>query len=94
MSTGGGDHTINRGSYRSSGDGQFPHVHGPGLRALFDMAAPHDARFIIAPGQSGRMTSPHFDDLAASWAAGNYIVLNEDLETLRRAGASKLSLTP
>lgn len=94
ISTGGGDHTINRGTYRSPGDGRFPHVHGSGLRALFDMAAPHDARFMIAPGQSGRMFSPHFDDLAAPWATGDYIVLNGDPETLRRAGASELRLTP
>ncbi len=94
VSTGGGNHTINRGTYRSMGDGRFPHVHGPGLRALFDMATPGDARYMIAPGQSGIMMSPHFSDLAQAWAAGDYIVLKGDQETLRRTVLSELTLTP
>ena len=94
VATGGGDHTINRGTYRSMGDGRFPHVHGPGLRALFDMAAPGDARYMIAPGQSGKMTSPHFSDLAAPWAAGSYIVLKGDPDTLRQTATAELTLVP
>lgn len=92
--TGGGNHTINRGTYTASDNGLFPHVHGPGLRALFDMAAPEDARYMIAPGQSGKMTSPHFSDLADSWAKGDYIVLKGDLENLRTTARSELTLTP
>ena len=94
VSTGGGDHTINRGTYRSLGDSRFPHVHGPGLRALFDMAAPEDARYMIAPGQSGKMNSPHFSDLAGPWAAGRYIVLKGDLEALRQTATAELTLVP
>ena len=94
VATGGGDHTINRGTYRFAGNGRFPHVHGPGLRALFDMAAPGDARYMIAPGQSGKMSSPHFADLAAPWAAGRYIVLKGDLATLRKTATAELTLVP
>lgn len=94
ISTGGGDHTVNRGTYRSMGEGRFPHVHGPGLRALFDMAKPEDARYMIAPGQSGKMNSPHFSDLAGPWAAGRYIVLKGDLEALRQTATAELTLVP
>lgn len=94
VTTGGGNHTINRGTYRSQTDGRFPHVHGPGLRALFDMAAPGEARYMIAPGQSGKMVSPHFSDLAEAWAKGDYIVLKGDLESLRTTARSELTLTP
>ena len=76
------------------GDGRFPHVHGPGLRALFDMAAPGDTRYMIAPGQSGIMMSPYFSDLAQAWAAGDYIVLKGDQEDLRTTALSELTLTP
>lgn len=94
VATGGGDHTINRGTYRASGDGRFPHVHGAGLRAIFDMADPSAARYMIAPGQSGILTSPHFSDLARPWAEGEYIVLKGDRDTLRSNASSELKLTP
>lgn len=94
IATNGGDHTINRGTYRSSGDGRYPHVHGAGLRAIFDMSDPGAARYMIAPGQSGKMTSPHFSDLARPWAEGKYIVLQGDEDTLRSTASSELILTP
>jgi penicillin amidase len=94
VSTGGGNHTINRGTYRSPGNGMFPHVHGAGLRAIFDMADPSAARFMIAPGQSGKMTSPHFADLAQPWADGEYITLQGNLNILRLNASAELILTP
>ena len=94
VSTGGGNHTINRGTYASPGNGLFPHVHGPGLRAIFDMANPGEARFMIAPGQSGHIASPHFGDLAPAWRDGRYIVLNGTRDEVRRAATSELKLTP
>lgn len=94
VSTGGGNHTINRGTYRSPGNGRFPHLHGPGLRAIFDMANPGEARFMVAPGQSGKMASPHFADMAQSWADGAYIVLQGDQNTLRSNATAELTLTP
>jgi penicillin G amidase len=94
ISTDGGNHTINRGTYHSPGQGRFPHMHGPGLRAIFDMANPGEAKFMIAPGQSGKMNSPHFTDLAQSWADGAYIVLKGDMPTLRTSATAELTLTP
>lgn len=94
VATGGGDHTINRGTYRTEGEGRFPHVHGAGLRAIFDMAEPGAARYMLAPGQSGKMTSPHFADLAQSWADGDYIVLQGDPSRLRPNASAELTLTP
>ncbi len=92
--TGGANHTINRGTYRTSGNGRFPHVHGPGLRAIFDMARPGEAMFMIAPGQSGRVASPNYSNLAERWAQGRYIVLKGDLGELRGNATSELTLTP
>ena len=94
VSTGGGNHTINRGSYRASGDGRFPHIHGPGLRAIFDMSRPGEAMFMVAPGQSGRVASPSYANLAAPWAQGRYIVLKGDPDTLRTSATGELTLTP
>ncbi len=94
VATGGGDFTINRGTYRPSDDARFPHVHGAGLRVIFDMADPDGARYMIAPGQSGHIGSLHYDDLAAQWRDGRYIVLNKSIEDLRRNATAELTLSP
>jgi len=94
VSSSGGNHTINRGTYAATRRGLFPHVHGPGLRAIFDMASPGEARFMIAPGQSGHIASPHYGDLAPAWQDGDYIVLNGTRDDVRRTATSELTLTP
>jgi penicillin amidase len=94
VETSGGDHTINRGTYSNAKDSRFPNVHGPGLRAIFDMAEPDNARFMTAPGQSGQIVSPHYGDLAEQWRDGHYIVLNGTRDELLRTATSELTLTP
>lgn len=94
VATGGGDFTINRGTYRTADEASFPHVHGAGLRVIFDMADPDAARYMIAPGQSGHIASPHYDDLAKAWRDGRYIVLNKTIEELQRNATSELTLSP
>jgi penicillin amidase len=64
--TGGDGETVNRGS---PGAG-FAHVQGPGLRAVFDLAAPAGAAAVIATGQSGHPLSRHWADQTPAWAAG------------------------
>jgi penicillin amidase len=93
VETDGGDHTVNRGTHRMRGV-RFDHVHGAGLRAIFDMAQPDAARYMIAPGQSGQFASPHHDDLMDAWRDGRYIDLATDLDTLRRARRPELRLVP
>ncbi len=92
--TSGGDHSINRGTHRNAGNAIYPHVHGPGLRAIFDMAQPEAARFMIAPGQSGQIASRHYGDLADQWRDGDYIVLNGTRAELQRSATSELNLLP
>jgi len=65
-STDGDNATLSRGTYRIE-DGRFPHVHGPTLRAVFDLAALDNSRFLIAPGQSGHPMSPHYGDQLKDW---------------------------
>ena len=62
--------------------------------AIFDMADPDGARYMIAPGQSGQMASPHYDDLARRWSDGASIVLNGGMEKLRKRAIAELTLEP
>lgn len=84
VATDGDDDTVNRGTIgfggRRSGSmfyrpPLYPSVHGPGLRAVMDLADLDNSLFMQATGQSGNALSTHYSDLAARWAAGRYLLL-------------------
>lgn len=67
--TGGDDYTVNRGTFAPSTAAiPFRHRHGPGYRAVYDLADLNRSLFGIAGGQSGHVLSPHFADLEPDWA--------------------------
>ncbi len=76
IATDGGDYTLSRGATRS-GDRErpFEHVHGAGLRAIYDLSDLQRSRFMIATGQSGNPLSGHYRDLLEEWRDGRYMVL-------------------
>ena len=73
----GGDHTVNRGMSlpEAEGDRLFEHIHGAGLRAVYDLADLDRSRFMIAPGQSGNPLSRNYRDLIEPWIAGKSFTL-------------------
>lgn len=75
VETGGDDFTVNRASPSRDPKHRFQQVHGPGLRAVLDLADLDASGFIIVPGQSGNPLSPHFDDLAEAWGDGEMLQL-------------------
>ena len=86
QSTGGGDHTLQRGRTSGTGDNPFTNVHAAGYRGVYDFADPGSSVFIVSTGQSGHFLSRHYDDLAQLWRRGEYIPMSLDPE-LARAGA-------
>lgn len=91
LETDGGHYTVNRGTPRLDGkDGVFGHVHGAGLRALYDLADLDAARFMTAFGQSGNPLSPHYGDLTRRWRDGEYLTLDGD----RAKATHRLQLQP
>ncbi|SEK28623.1 penicillin acylase family protein [Roseovarius nanhaiticus] len=94
QSTGGGDHTLQRGRTSGTGDAPFTNVHAAGYRGVYDFADPGSSVFIVSTGQSGHFLSRHYDDLAQLWRRGEYIPMSLDPE-LARAGAVGITvLTP
>ncbi len=81
IATDGGNHTINRGTYILNitglypGASDFPHVHGPTMRAIYDLASLDNSLFMITPGQSGNIFSSHHNDLVPAWRDGLYVTL-------------------
>ena len=73
----GGDTTVNRGGARfDSPDSLFEDVHGPGLRAIYDLADLDRSRFMIATGQSGNPLSPFYGNMAPRWRDGEYVTFS------------------
>ncbi|MFN8701438.1 MAG: penicillin acylase family protein [Rhodospirillales bacterium] len=94
LPTHGDYYTINRGGMRlSNAAAPYAHVHGAGLRAIYDLADLDSALFVIAPGQSGHPLSPHWRDLAPVWAAGQHVRLARNRAELP-PGTPSLALIP
>ncbi len=71
IATDGGGYTINRGSSRvSDRDRPYEHIHGAGLRAVYDLGDLENSRFVIATGQSGNPLSAHYGDQLGDWRDG------------------------
>ena len=93
--TDGGPYTVNRGVARlSDGDDMLNHIHGPGYRAIYDLANLADSRFIIGTGQSGHPLSRHYDDLTERWRDGAYIRLAWTADEVALSASGTLILEP
>ena len=76
IETDGGNDTVNRASMASGREGApFENIHGPGYRAVYDLADLDRSLFIQAVGQSGNPLSPHYADLMPLWRDGKYVRL-------------------
>ena len=92
VETDGGDHTLNKAgaSFRGAPDTLFEDIHGPGYRAVYDLADLDRSRFMIATGQSGNPFSPYYGNLATRWRDGKYVILDGK----RTAEQDRLRLIP
>lgn len=87
--TSGDGETVSRGGFRGTGPTPFAHVHGAGLRVVFDLADPEGVLAMIATGQSGNPLSDHWGDLLERWRDGDVLRLGRVAD--REAGLIRLS---
>lgn len=76
-----------------SSPGSGPSI-GPSFRAIFDLGEWDRSLAMNAPGQSGSPGSPHFGDLAAGWAAGQYFPLAFSDRAVQANAQNTLMLVP
>lgn len=89
----GGDDTINRGSSAIGRNIQpYAHIHGAGLRVVFDLADLERSRFMIATGQSGNPVSAHYSDLLGPWRDGASFTI--EMEPAKEQQREILRLVP
>ncbi len=74
----GGYDTLDRGASHFAARDPYADVHGPTLRMIVDLADIDGTRFMIAPGQSGNVVSPHYRDLMEPWRDHTYVRLDGD----------------
>ena len=79
IATDGGDFTVNRGSPSvqiSATDFSLYHVHGAGVRAVYDLSDLDASLFSLSLGQSGNPFSEFYHDQVEDWANGRYRQIN------------------
>ncbi len=91
----GGDESTVNVAHSSYSSGNFEVNWGPSMRAIYDFSDLNASMFMHGPGQSGHVLSPHYRDLAGSWAAGDFFEIRADwTEVSPPPGSSTLVLTP
>jgi len=91
----GDTYTVNVGRYRLSDDvAPFTNVHGPGLRAIYDLDDPDRSLYIHTTGQSGNPLSPFYRSFADLWATGQYIPMTTSRREIEAGALGRLVLTP
>jgi penicillin amidase len=91
----GGAFTVNRGQTRiNSDDRPYADVHGPGLRAIYDLADLANSRFVTATGQSGNPLSADYRNTTGRWRDGGYFRIATTRDGAHDGALGILKLTP
>ncbi len=91
----GGAYTVNRAQHRfSDPEKPFASIHGPGYRAIYDLADLDRSKFIQATGQSGNFLSAHYRDLTEKWRDGGYISIPASRARALDSAVGVLKLRP
>ena len=67
---------------------------GASFRMVVDVGNWDASRVVNTPGQSGDPRSPHYRDLAATWADGKYFPLTYSRDAVQRVTRQRMVLTP
>lgn len=67
---------------------------GASFRMVVDVGNWDASRVVNTPGQSGNPASPHYRDLANTWAAGQYFPLTYSRNAVEKATRERIRLTP
>lgn len=86
----GDTHTPNAASHNK----KFEHISGATYRHVLDLADWDRGLATSAPGQSGQLGSPHYDDLLPLWEKGEYFPLAFTRAKVEKVTRHRLKLTP
>jgi penicillin G amidase len=89
---GGDEQTVNNAGFE--GDGPFDAYVVPSWRAVYDLSNLDASRGGLPTGQSGNPSSPHWNDQADAWAAGELRPLPFTRPAVEAAATDRLSIVP
>jgi penicillin amidase len=90
----GGDSTTIWAAGASSTDFNIEKVVGPPYRMIVDLGDFRRSVSLLAPGQSGSPTSPHYDDQLQAWFSAGYHPMLFDRQDIEKQTLHLLELTP
>jgi penicillin amidase len=91
----GGADTINRAQFDFANDATpFAAVHGPGYRAVYDLADLDRSLFTQATGESGNPLSRRYSDLTMPWRDGPFIRISGRRDEALAGAVGILRLVP
>ena len=91
LPVGGSGSTPMNTTYRAT---DFRLTVGASFRMVADVGDWDESRVINTPGQSGDPRSPHYDDMAALWARGDYVPLLFSRPAVDAAAELRIRLLP
>jgi len=95
IENGGARDTINAAGFSVTNENTpFVQNHGPGYRAIYDLAAPDRSLFMHTTGQSGNPFSAHYQDFAELWQAGRHVPMVTGRDRIESDSEAKLVLHP
>lgn len=89
----GSSEVINNQHYGFNGSGKYDVYAGPAIRRIIDFSDPENSVNILPTGNSGNITSPHYDDQAQLFANGEFRKQKINREEIVKDG-KKLVLSP
>jgi penicillin amidase len=89
----GGPSIVNATSW-NVGSGDYTVTGHPSMRMIVDLSDLDNSRFVIPTGESGNPQNPHYDDMMALWANGEYHAHNFSLEAIEAATVQTWTLNP
>ena len=90
----GGDGNTIWATFTTEFDLSHSYVGGPPFRFIADLGDLAHARGLLAPGQSGHIASPHYDDGIPAWFEQGYHVMLYNRKEVEDAAKERLTLNP
>ncbi len=72
----------------------FASTHGPGFRAIYDLADLERSLFIQSTGQSGNILSPWYRSMERDWRDGEYFTIPTERAAYESNASDRLRLVP
>ena len=90
----GTGNTVFKQQFTREQETRFPILHGPVLRTCVDLADLAGSRMSLPGGQSGRPSSPHYDDLLPLYLEGKGISMEMDWDRIAGRAEGTISFVP